>query len=466
MKLFLSNLRRKWRRWWLRQRRPDAEERERQRRRLLFVERHVMWPIKLVVMFLSYLLWRQLVHGEGFSSPEVEPEVVQKATRLFWYELLLYLIGNLIFAIPLILSWQVHFSVSVVRWCSFLSAVLDNLFLSALIHITGVVNPQTGGFNSVLYWLYVGVMVRNAIYFPVIYQQALINLSVIGSYTMALYLAEERADFINTEIFRLRISVLALVGVCCWGINILLERQRRREQDRHEYLLRTEKIRATRHLAAEIAHQLKNPLSIINNAAFNLQRSLDRNKPVEPSTVQIIRSEVQRADKILTDLLSYSGVSGDKIESVDINQTVEHVLNSRLPTRPDNKIAIHKELEEGLPPLYAQRRWIEESILNLLVNAAEAMPDGGTITVRTRTEATGNIVIEVEDTGAGVPEAERDKIFEPFYTTKKGGSGLGLSIVKNVAEACGGTVRAQSPKHGVHGALFVLELPLHTNKME
>jgi signal transduction histidine kinase len=460
------NLRRKWRRWWLRQRRPDAEERERQRRRLLFVERHVMWPIKLVVMLLSYLLWRQLVHGEGFSSPEVNPEVVQKATALFWYELLLYLIGNLVFAIPLILAWQIHFSDSVVRWCSFLSAVLDNLFLSALIHITGVVNPQTGGFNSVLYWLYCGVMVRNAIYFPVIYQQALINLSVIGSYTLALFLAEESADFVHQEIFRLRISVLALVGVCCWGINILLERQRRRQQDRQEYLVRTEKIRATGHLAAEIAHQLKNPLSIINNAAFNLQRSLDRNKPVEPSTVQIIRSEVQRADKILSDLLSYSGISEDKIESVDVNQTIEHVLATRLPTRPDDRVAIRKELEENLPPLYAQRRWIEESILNLVVNAIEAMPDGGTLTVRTRTESSGNIVIEVQDTGAGVPEADREKIFEPFYTTKTSGSGLGLSIVKNVAEACGGSVSVRSPGRGERGAVFVLELPLHTDKME
>jgi signal transduction histidine kinase len=467
MNLRRSNIRRKWRRWWLRQRHPDAEERERQRQRILFVERRVMWPIKLVVMLLAYLLWRQLILHEGqLAPPGKDPQEVQQAVRLFSTLLMMYLTGNLAFAMPLLLAWQAHFGPTVVRWCAFLSAVLDNLFLSALIYITEAVNPlQTGGLNSVLYWLYCGVMVRNAIYFPVILQQALINLSVIGSYTLSLFLAYESWDFISTELFRLRISVLVLVGICCWGIYLLLERQRRRDRDRHEFLLRSEKMRATGQLAAEIAHQLKNPLSIINNAAFNLQRSLDRGKPLEPSSVQIIRAEVQRADKILSDLLNYSGVSEDKIESVDVNQIIEHVLALRLPMPPDSRITVRKELEEGLPPLYAQRRWIEESILNLVVNSIEAMPDGGTLTVRTNTDAVGNIVVQVQDTGSGVAESDRDKIFEPFYTTKHRGSGLGLSIVKNVAEACGGRVYVQPADPKRPGAVFVLELPLHTGKL-
>jgi signal transduction histidine kinase len=449
--------------WW-RRRRITPEENERQRRRILFVERRIIWPTKLVVMVLSYVLWRQLYRGEGVLLPDINAEELETTTRLFGCELFFYLIGNLVFAVPLIIAFQVHFGVNVVRWSSFLSAVLDNLFLSALIHVTGTVQPQAGGFNSVLYWVYCGIMVRNAIYFPVIYQQALINLSVIGSYMLALYLAEGNSLFMHSELFRLRISVLVLVGVCCWGIQILSERQRRRDQQRQEMLLRSEKMHATGRLAAEVAHQLKNPLSIINNAAFNLQRNLERGKPVSDDTIQIIRQEVQRADRILTDLMNYSGLSEGRIEAVNVNEVLDTALKTRLPAGLDSKITLRKDLEEDLPPIFAQRRWLEECFLNLVVNAVEAMPTGGTLTLRSRSDPMGFVTVEVQDTGAGIAMTDLVRIFEPFFTTKKGGTGLGLAIVKNIVETYGGRITVKSDAG--RGAHFTVELPLRTEQVE
>src|SRR5438034_9121826 len=124
-------------------------------------------------------------------------------------QLALYYVGNLIFLLILIRPTRLTFNG--LRWCAFFLANLDNLFLSGLIYFTG-------GQESVLYWIFCGLIVRNSIDFPQAYQQAAINVSVCLFYTLAIVLSEETFAFFRTELFTLRIAVLLLVGTCCWGV--------------------------------------------------------------------------------------------------------------------------------------------------------------------------------------------------------------------------------------------------------
>src|ERR1051325_27185 len=387
------------------------DEQEAQAARILFMERGIMIPVKVALILFSI----SFLHTMN-QSLELGFEDYLRMAPLLRDQRALYCLGNLIFLLILIRPSRLTFNG--VRWCAFVLANLDNLFLSGLIYFTG-------GQESVLYWIYCGLIVRNSIDFPQAYQQAVINISVCLFYTLAIILSEDTMEFLNTELFALRIAVLILVGTCCWGVSLLSERQRRRESETREYLLRSEKLTTVGKLAAEIAHQLKNPLSIINNAAFSLQRWMKNLKEQPPaSTVQleIIRDEVSRSDRIISELMDYSRLSEIRIERVQINKVIDEALRRCFPNPQDHSVKVDRKLGHSLPPLFVQRYQLEECFLNLFRNAVEVMPQGGELEIRTSYKAPRFIQVEVADTGMGIPKEEVDRVFEPFYTTKPTGS--------------------------------------------
>jgi len=430
---------------------PTVDEQERQAWRILFMERSIMAPVKIALIIFSLTFLREMNKSltEGFED-------YVRMAPLLRDQLALYSVGNLIFLLILIRPSRLTFSG--MRWCAFFLANLDNLFLSGLIYFTG-------GQESVLYWIYCGLIVRNAIDFPQAYQQAAINFSVCLFYTLAIFLSEETFDFLNTELYALRISVLVLVGTCCWGVALLSEWQKRREAETREYLLRSEKLTTVGKLAAEIAHQLKNPLGIINNAAFVLQRYAKTAKEMTDETrqqLQIIRDEVNRSDRIISELMDYSRLSEIRIERIEMNDVIDGALERCFPHAQAPDLKIKRRFTDSLPPLFVQRYQLEECFVNLFRNAIDAMPLGGEITVTTSYRPPRFIQVEVEDTGIGIPKEKLARVFEPFYTTKEGGSGMGLPIVKHVVETYGGTVEVSS-REG-KGTKFVLSFPIRTEK--
>ncbi len=442
---------------WFRQRARQwfepltIDEQEAQATRILFMERRIMVPVKvaLIIFSLSFLRTMNTSVESGFEDYE-------RMVPLLRDQLALYSVGNLIFLLILIRPSRLSFNG--VRWCAFFLANLDNLFLSGLIYFTG-------GQESVLYWIFCGLIVRNAIVFPQAYQQAAINLSVCLFYTLAIVLSEETMSFFHTELFTLRIAVLVLVGTCCWGVALLSERQQRRASETREYLLRSEKLTTVGKLAAEIAHQLKNPLGIINNAAFALQRSLKADKPATDDSLQqlqIIRDEVNRSDRIISELMDYSRLSDIRIERIAINIVIDDALRRVFPGPHEGAIRIRRRLADGLPPLFVQRYQLEECFVNLFRNALDAMPQGGQLEIQTRYRPPRFIEVEVSDTGIGIPKEYIDRVFEPFFTTKPTGSGMGLPIVKHIVETYGGTVDVSARKG--KGTKFVLSFPIRTEQ--
>ena len=422
--------------------RLTEQQREAQLRRILLVETNVMLPIKFVAFIAASYFYQNELRG---TLATATPEDAQ-AGQAYIAQLNSYGISNLIFWSLLLAARLGRTLPWLLRFSAFWLAILDTLFLSGLIYFTG-------GLESVLFWLYIGLMIRSAVNFPVFWQQIILNIGAAVFYTLAVMLAEETWHFFGDELYWLRLMVLLLISMCCWGVYVLLQRDRQRSRARHEFELREQSAAASGRLAAEMAHQLKNPLGIINNAAYLLQRQLTPGQ----EQVAVIRDEVGRCDKILTQLMDYARLSEGRIEPVDVNRALEQALAQAVAAAGAGKICVEKRLEPGLPAFVAHRAQLEESFLNLIQNALEAMPEGGTLTLQTRYAGGGKIEIRISDTGVGIPADDVGRGFDAFYTTKPKGTGLGLAIVKNIVETYGGVIWVNS-KVG-EGTRFTLVLP-------
>ena len=211
-------------------------------------------------------------------------------------------------------------------------------------------------------------------------------------------------------------------------------------------------------MAAEFTHQIKNPLAIINNAAYSLQRALKQGKPVSPEQVQIIQEEVEHSDRIITQIMGYAQLSEGHVERLNVIEELEHALRQVFPPAAGYPVHIHREWSGEFPPLFMQRRHLVDTFMNLLQNAREALGEaGGNVFVRAQCHSDYSVEVSIRDDGPGIPIEKQEKIFEAYYTTKEKGTGLGLATVKHNVELYGGGVRLQSALG--KGAQFVLIFP-------
>jgi signal transduction histidine kinase len=243
-------------------------------------------------------------------------------------------------------------------------------------------------------------------------------------------------------------------------VQVLFERQRLADAEGREFSLRNEQVRTAGRLAAEIAHQIKNPLAIINNTAWSLQRSLKNASPVAAQQLDIIREEVDRSDRIITELMGYAQLAEGKVERLDVVEELDAAIDGVFPPGAGFGSQIVRQFDPHLPTLLMQRGHLREVFSNLLKNAREATGDNGRIQVQARQDADDTVIVTVGDSGPGIPGDKLEQIFEAYYTTKEKGTGLGLAIVRNNMELYGGSVRAESGLG--QGARFILRFPPRT----
>jgi signal transduction histidine kinase len=260
-----------------------------------------------------------------------------------------------------------------------------------------------------------------------------------------------------TEPLVMRLVILILMTICCYGVQVLFDKHRQVEEEAREYAIRQDQLRATGRLAAEIAHQLKNPLGIINNAAFTLQRTVKEGKSTITQQIQIIREEVERSDRIITDLMGYARLTEGKVERLNVSEEVDRALEMVFPPAVKYQVQIQRDYAPALPTLMMQRGHLSEVLVNLLQNAREAMNGCGKIEVSTRFGEDYCVIITIADDGPGIPPDLQAKIFESYFTTKEKGTGLGLAIVKHNVEIYGGTVQVESGLG--KGTRFIIQLP-------
>jgi signal transduction histidine kinase len=427
-------------------------------RRFEFMERNVMLPVKAVFigMILYSFDYSSLWMVQISSMVDVTVETVQ-------YIFLFYILANFIFA--LILLGAERLPLSVVQWTVVTDSLVDGIFVGGMALITG-------GPDSILFWLFVALIVRNAISVPPGFSQLFLNVAISLCYALVavLYVSVlSNTDEFNLRVmdltpqedlgepFVLRLTVLFLTTACCYGAQVLLERQQLAVEEAGEFAAREAQLHSAGRLAAEFAHQIKNPLAVINSTAFSLQRALRENKPAAPEQIEIIQEEVARADKVITQIMGYAQLSEGRVEKLLLAEELDRAIGQIFPPAMPTGIKIHREYGRDFPPLFMQRGHLSEILLNLLQNARETLRETGNVFVAAVSRRDLNIEISVRDDGAGIAPEKKERIFEAYYTTKEKGSGLGLAIVKHNAELYGGTVRLDSELG--KGAKFTVTFP-------
>ena len=223
-------------------------------------------------------------------------------------------------------------------------------------------------------------------------------------------------------------------------------------------LIQSEKMAAIGQLAAGIAHEIRNPLGIIMNALYDLSEILDTDNPEVWEDLQIARDEIVRAQEIITNLLEFSRESVAEMEEVNLNDLLRKTLQLMQKYLQTNTVKVVISLGK-VGTCLANQNALRQVFLNLITNAVQAMPNGGELRLRTQRTANKQVLIEVSDTGVGIPERHLNNIFNPFFTTKEPGqgTGLGLSVVHSVIKRYQGNITVRS-KPDV-GTTFLIELP-------
>jgi signal transduction histidine kinase len=518
-------------RWQWLQRMPGVLQRAQlgpveQSRRHVTTQRNILLPARLIVA--GIVLYQIIATPWLLDIVNTYGVVVETIQDLCLTYAALILVLTVLFVVVR------RFPPASVQWFVFLLGLADGIFLGGL-------TVLTGGFESILYWVYPVLIILNAATIPLAMPQIVLNLTLAIFFVSAGLLeidaqpevisggmpppdfplteedlsdpevratahwlqqtpgrsnlqavasttnldaarvglaAEARVIFprprrypdFSTENpdrteptgsqYILQAAVLVLFTFCCYGVQVLVAAQQRAEEERHEFLVRSEQLRSNGRLAAEVAHQIKNPLAIINNVTFSLQKNLAREIPGTAPQIEIIREEVAKADRIITQVMGYAQLTEGRVEKLNVVDELNRALEEVFPPGTGTNLHLVRDFAASFPPLLLQRKHFLDAVSNLLQNARDASPPGGTIRVHASLTPEEDVKISVADEGPGIPAEKHERIFEAYYTTKPQGSGLGLAMVRHNVELYGGTVRVESALG--KGAKFTLVFPAKT----
>ena len=241
-------------------------------------------------------------------------------------------------------------------------------------------------------------------------------------------------------------------------------RMTRELQQQQERLLQAERVAAWRELARRLAHELKNPLFPLQITVENLLKSrsqaTEQFDEVFQESTQTLLAEISNLKTIISRFSEFSKMPQPQLQPVDLNEVVQSVLRlHQAQFQADGRPPItgNVQLDNSLGRILADPDLLYRALSNLVLNAIDAMPDGGTLTVRT-SRKNSHVCLEVADTGSGLTREESERLFTPYYTTKRHGTGLGLAIVQAVVSDHHGRINVSSTPG--HGTTFMIELPV------
>ena len=252
-----------------------------------------------------------------------------------------------------------------------------------------------------------------------------------------------------------RCARLEAEALLCDRLRTLYQMKAELEETQDE-LIRKERLATLGQLSSSVGHELRNPLGVMTNAVYYLQALL-AGAPQEVSEyLGILKNQIHIAERIVSDLLDFARVKPPQRSVQDLPRLVEEQL-ARVAV--PGSVQVERQFSDALPAAYVDPVQIGQVLLNLITNGLQAMEErGGMLTIRGEEVRDGCPRLSVEDTGPGVPADLRDKIFEPLFTTKARGIGLGLPVSRSLARAAGGALTLDDDWQG--GARFVLELPV------
>jgi two-component system sensor histidine kinase HydH len=222
---------------------------------------------------------------------------------------------------------------------------------------------------------------------------------------------------------------------------------------------RSERLAALGQLTAGLAHELRNPMSTMKTSAELLSRTVGEENPIAREMAGYILDEVDRTNSLITRFLDFARPQHLKMEKGDLAAMLDHAIEQFEREKSDAaaSVTVFKNYSPDVPPIAFDAELMERVIYNLVMNAAQASPPGGVVTVKTR-QIEDQVEIAVIDRGTGIDPANRESIFNPFFTTKSAGVGLGLAIVSKIVDEHGGRITVESTPG--EGSVFLVFLPL------
>jgi two-component system sensor histidine kinase HydH len=335
-----------------------------------------------------------------------------------------------------------------------------------------VLMAWTDGIASSYYWIMVLPVISAATSLGLT-GLVVATLAACGAYlSFLLFLKPEQ--FIprdQMEVLLLRLTTFPIAGFLTYELleaNRIAVRKARTaaeqlaEANRHlqeaqAAVRRSERLAALGQLSAGLAHEIRNPLSTIRTSAEMLLKNVDEASGVAREMAGFISTEVDRTNALVTRFLDFARPLALRLEKTDLTQVIDRAILDVEKHTPPLDVVIYKNYSPDIPPLLLDGQLIERVVYNLVLNAAQASPPSSSITVKTR-QMNGTVEIAVIDRGSGIDAPLLDNIFNPFFTTKSSGVGLGLAIVSKIVDEHGGTINVESEPGS--GSVFRIFLPL------
>ena len=409
---------------------PDFEQRE----FLIWlrgVERRAILPLKWAILVIAVVFWI-------LSHPNFFPPPVDVFALFVFY--LAFNVGESYFLWFSTISLpQIH------RFC-IVSYCADILFVTVLIYFDAGKYPAVDGPATDFYIFYFLLILRGFALFRSPRENLLAN-SVIGA-VFILTVAWQDTAMVTyaTRNNMIRIVFIWLVILMSWFIVEIINRQKAEIMRARENLLRSENLAILGELAAGVAHEINNPIGIISSYAEFLKKNAAAGDP-NLEDYEAIHKEAQRCKEIVQELLEYAAPRSHVMVQTDLRELNNEVLDFVFRRSTRDGIRVQREYPDDLPKVVLDTNEFKQALLNIFLNARQAMSNGGTLRVVIRAdEERAGIRQRVEDTGGGIDPTNLRRVFDPFFTTRHKGTGLGLSITKRIIETHGGQIIIESTK--------------------
>ncbi|MCE5228073.1 hypothetical protein LLG95_00560 [bacterium] len=429
---------------------------------LLRLERTAIIPFKFCTLLATFVLWIKFIGSEQLSEP---------AFFLF----LLYFLS--------ILAQCYFFYVSTVtmnqiRPFTLISYLIDVVFVTLLIFFDTVDLNTIEGIrasasllqqqtieargietNHNFYLLYFLLVMRGFALFKTLKETIFVNLLISIIYIITMYLRTYDPHNLFTASFSISLVLIWLVIIMSWFLVMLITKQKIELLEVHERLLRSESLVRVGELAAGVAHEINNPIGIIATTAAYLKRSLpDDSEHVED--IKMIEDEAMRCKEIVQEMLTYANPRTLGTTLLQPQAINDEVLDFVFPRKRESRFEVVREYGEELPLMEADPNLLKQALLNLYMNARQAIPEErmGRIISRIGADRHGRtITFEIEDNGVGIAAEDIEHIFEPFFTRKARGTGLGLAVTQRIVEKFNGRISVHNADG--EGTVFALEFP-------
>lgn len=234
------------------------------------------------------------------------------------------------------------------------------------------------------------------------------------------------------------------------------------QKEYQNQLIFSERMRSLGELAAGLAHEIKNPLSSIKSSAEVIEESFKEDSPAK-EFLQILLKETSRLNKVVTNFLAFAKPAKPELLPCSIEEVLDHVINLIKAEMEKNNISLEMDTDKDLPEIQGDAQQLQQVFLNLSLNAIQAMAEGGKLTIKVKKEKK-HMEIIFQDRGTGISKDNIHKLFTPFFSTKKTGTGLGLATSYRIIENHNGSISVESELN--KGSVFKIELPLNSEGEE